>query len=80
MVPTRECIDIYYQNHSMNLSRHSGLDSIDGHAGTPGGAQTAPRMDSLDSHDSISRYVMYSMVVLLSTGMTEVQANGRGAS
>ena len=71
---------MYYQNHSMNLSRDSGLDTIDSHAGTPAGTQTAPRTDSLDSHDSISRYVMYSMVVLLSTGMTEVQADGRRAS
>ena len=71
---------MYYQNHIMNLSRDSGLDTIEGHAGTPAGAQTAPRTDSLDSHDSITRYVTYSMVVLLSTGMTEVQADGRGAS
>ena len=66
---------MYYQNHIMNLSRDSGLDTIEGHAGTPAGAQNAPRTDSLDSHDSISMYVTYSMVVLLSTGMTEVQAN-----
>ena len=80
IVPTWECIHMYYQNHIMNLSRDSGLDTIDGHAGMPAGAQTAPRMDSLDSHDSTSRYVTYSMVVLPSTGMTEVQTDGRGAS
>ena len=70
---------MYYQNHIMNLSRDSGLDTIDGHAGMPAGAQTAPRMDSLDSHDSISRYVTYSTVVLLSAGKTEVRDDGRGA-
>ena len=80
IVPTRESIHIYYQKHIMFLSRDSGLDTIEGHGGTPADTQTAPRTDSLDSHDSISRYVMYSMVVLLSTGMTEVQADGRRAS
>ena len=70
---------MYYQNHIMNLSRELALDTIDGHAGMPAGAQTAPRMDSLDSHDSISRYVTYSTVVLLSAGKTEVRDDGRGA-
>ncbi|KAF6303111.1 piezo type mechanosensitive ion channel component 2 [Rhinolophus ferrumequinum] len=53
-VPTRESIHMYYQNHIMNLSRESGLDAIDGRPGASSGAQTAHRMDSLDSHDSIS--------------------------
>ncbi|XP_053427802.1 piezo-type mechanosensitive ion channel component 2 isoform X1 [Nycticebus coucang] len=53
-VPTRESIHMYYQNHMMNLSRESGLDTIDEHPGAAPGAQTAHRMDSLDSHDSIS--------------------------
>ncbi|XP_028693994.2 piezo-type mechanosensitive ion channel component 2 isoform X1 [Macaca mulatta] len=53
-VPTRESIHMYYQNHIMNLSRESGLDTIDERPGAASGAQTAHRMDSLDSHDSIS--------------------------
>ncbi|XP_034799859.2 piezo-type mechanosensitive ion channel component 2 isoform X4 [Pan paniscus] len=53
-VPTRESIHMYYQNHIMNLSRESGLDTIDEHPRAASGAQTAHRMDSLDSHDSIS--------------------------
>ncbi|XP_057382077.1 piezo-type mechanosensitive ion channel component 2 [Balaenoptera acutorostrata] len=53
-VPTRESIHMYYQNHIMNLSRESGLDTIDDHPGATAGIQTAHRMDSLDSHDSIS--------------------------
>ncbi|XP_045314677.1 piezo-type mechanosensitive ion channel component 2 isoform X15 [Leopardus geoffroyi] len=53
-VPTRESIHMYYQNHIMNLSRESGLDTIDDRPGAASGAQTAHRMDSLDSHDSIS--------------------------
>ncbi|XP_012891297.1 PREDICTED: piezo-type mechanosensitive ion channel component 2 isoform X1 [Dipodomys ordii] len=53
-VPTRESIHMYYQNHIMNLSRESGLDTIDEHPGAASGAQAAHRMDSLDSHDSIS--------------------------
>lgn len=57
---------MYYQNHIMNLSRESGLDTIGfDHAGAAAGAQTAHRdMDSLDSHDSISRYVTCSTAVL----------------
>ena len=70
---------MYYQNHIMNLSRESGLDTIDDHAGSAAGTQTAHRMDSLESHDSISRYVPCSTVVLLSAGMTEVRDDGRGA-
>uniref|UniRef100_UPI002955617E piezo-type mechanosensitive ion channel component 2-like n=1 Tax=Panthera onca TaxID=9690 RepID=UPI002955617E len=58
-VPTRESIHMYYQNHIMNLSRESGLDTIDDRPGTASGAQTAHRMDSLDSHDSISRYFTF---------------------
>nr|XP_051707396.1 piezo-type mechanosensitive ion channel component 2 isoform X3 [Oryctolagus cuniculus] len=53
-VPTRESIHMYYQNHIMNLSRESGLDTIDQRPGAAAGAQPAHRMDSLDSHDSIS--------------------------
>ncbi|XP_048662702.1 piezo-type mechanosensitive ion channel component 2 isoform X2 [Marmota marmota marmota] len=53
-VPTRESIHMYYQNHIMNLSRESGLDTLDERPGAAPGAQTAHRMDSLDSHDSIS--------------------------
>uniref|UniRef100_G1NWP3 Piezo type mechanosensitive ion channel component 2 n=1 Tax=Myotis lucifugus TaxID=59463 RepID=G1NWP3_MYOLU len=53
-VPTRESIHMYYQNHIMNLSRESGLDTIDDRPDAASGAQTAHRMDSLDSHDSIS--------------------------
>ncbi|XP_008589907.1 PREDICTED: piezo-type mechanosensitive ion channel component 2-like [Galeopterus variegatus] len=53
-VPTRESIHMYYQNHIMSLSRESGLDTIDEHPEAASGAQTAHRMDSLDSHDSIS--------------------------
>ncbi|XP_073646618.1 piezo-type mechanosensitive ion channel component 2 isoform X1 [Tursiops truncatus] len=53
-VPTRESIHMYYQNHIMNLSRESGLDTIDDRPGATAGIQTAHRMDSLDSHDSIS--------------------------
>uniref|UniRef100_A0A8C6AHJ8 Piezo type mechanosensitive ion channel component 2 n=1 Tax=Monodon monoceros TaxID=40151 RepID=A0A8C6AHJ8_MONMO len=53
-VPTRESIQMYYQNHIMNLSRESGLDTIDDRPGATAGIQTAHRMDSLDSHDSIS--------------------------
>lgn len=58
-VPTRESIHMYYQNHMMNLSRESGLDTIDEHSGAGSRAQAAHRMDSLDSHDSISRYFTF---------------------
>ncbi|XP_031802511.1 piezo-type mechanosensitive ion channel component 2 isoform X4 [Sarcophilus harrisii] len=53
-VPTRESIHMYYQNHIMNLSRESGLDTIDENPGASSSLKTAQRMDSLDSHDSIS--------------------------
>ncbi|XP_076992109.1 piezo-type mechanosensitive ion channel component 2 isoform X4 [Tamandua tetradactyla] len=53
-VPTRESIHMYYQNHIMKLSRESGLDTIDEHPETTSDSQAAHRMDSLDSHDSIS--------------------------
>ncbi|XP_071064537.1 piezo-type mechanosensitive ion channel component 2 [Dasypus novemcinctus] len=53
-VPTRESIHMYYQNHIMKLSRESGLDTIDEHPKAISGSQTAYRMDSLESHDSIS--------------------------
>lgn len=58
-VPTRESIHMYYQNHMMKLSRESGLDTIDEHSGAGSRAQAAHRMDSLDSHDSISRYFTF---------------------
>ena len=70
---------MYYQNHTMNFSRELALDTISDCAGTATGTQTTHRMDSLDSHDSISRYVTYSTVVLLSAGKTEVRDDGRGA-
>lgn len=75
-VPTRESIHMYYQNHIMNLSRESGLDTIDDRPGATAGIQTAHRMDSLDSHDSISRYVTCSTMVLLLTKVTEVRNDG----
>ncbi|XP_073926448.1 piezo-type mechanosensitive ion channel component 2 isoform X3 [Castor canadensis] len=53
-VPTRESIHLYYQNHIINLSRESGLDTIHEHPGAASGAPAAGRMDSLDSQDSIS--------------------------
>ncbi|XP_053322004.1 piezo-type mechanosensitive ion channel component 2 [Spea bombifrons] len=59
-VPTRESIHMYYQNHiMMNLSRESGLDRIDDQPGTASSHQNhskmaSKRMDSVDSHDSIS--------------------------
>ncbi|XP_045154278.1 piezo-type mechanosensitive ion channel component 2 [Echinops telfairi] len=53
-VPTRESIHMYYQNHIMKLSRESGLDTIDEPSGGASGLQAAQRMDSLESHDSIS--------------------------
>ncbi|XP_049757138.1 piezo-type mechanosensitive ion channel component 2 isoform X6 [Elephas maximus indicus] len=53
-VPTRESVHMYYQNHIMNLSRESGLDTIDEAPGAAAELQAAQRMDSLDSHDSIS--------------------------
>lgn len=70
---------MYYLNHIMNLSRELALDTISDCAGTAAGTQITHRMDSLDSHDSISRYVTYSSVVLLSAGKTEVRDDGRGA-
>ncbi|XP_019380800.1 PREDICTED: piezo-type mechanosensitive ion channel component 2 isoform X1 [Gavialis gangeticus] len=56
-VPTRESIHMYYQNHMMNLSKESGLDTIDEDAGQASGLEASERMDSLDSaasRDSIS--------------------------
>ncbi|MXQ79773.1 hypothetical protein E5288_WYG007108 [Bos mutus] len=70
-VPTRESIHMYYQNHIMNLSRESGLDTIDEHAGTAAGAQTAHRMDSLDSHDSISSEPTQCTMLYSRQGTTE---------
>ncbi|XP_070320638.1 LOW QUALITY PROTEIN: piezo-type mechanosensitive ion channel component 2 [Odocoileus virginianus] len=70
-VPTRESIHMYYQNHIMNLSRESGLDTIDDHAGPAAGAQTAHRMDSLDSHDSISSEPTQCTMLYSRQGTTE---------
>uniref|UniRef100_A0A8I5UNY5 Piezo type mechanosensitive ion channel component 2 n=1 Tax=Pongo abelii TaxID=9601 RepID=A0A8I5UNY5_PONAB len=70
-VPTRESIHMYYQNHIMNLSRESGLDTIDEHPGAASGAQTADRMDSLDSHDSISSEPTQCTMLYSRQGTTE---------
>ncbi|XP_036100964.1 piezo-type mechanosensitive ion channel component 2 [Molossus molossus] len=70
-VPTRESIHMYYQNHIMNLSRESGLDAIDDHPGAASGAQTAHRMDSLDSHDSISSEPTQCTMLYSRQGTTE---------
>ncbi|XP_042817410.1 piezo-type mechanosensitive ion channel component 2 isoform X5 [Panthera tigris] len=73
-VPTRESIHMYYQNHIMNLSRESGLDTIDDRPGTASGAQTAHRMDSLDSHDSISSEPTQCTMLYSRQGTTETIA------
>ncbi|XP_027622331.1 piezo-type mechanosensitive ion channel component 2 isoform X2 [Tupaia chinensis] len=70
-VPTRESIHMYYQNHIMNLSRESGLDTIDERPETASGAQTAHRMDSLDSHDSISSEPTQCTMLYSRQGTTE---------
>ncbi|XP_003800526.2 piezo-type mechanosensitive ion channel component 2 isoform X1 [Otolemur garnettii] len=70
-VPTRESIHMYYQNHMMNLSRESGLDTIDERPGAASGAQTAHRMDSLDSHDSISSEPTQCTMLYSRQGTTE---------
>ncbi|KAF6088900.1 piezo type mechanosensitive ion channel component 2 [Phyllostomus discolor] len=70
-VPTRESIHMYYQNHIMNLSRESGLDTIDDRPGAASGAQTAHRMDSLDSHDSISSEPTQCTMLYSRQGTTE---------
>ncbi|XP_063307643.1 piezo-type mechanosensitive ion channel component 2 [Pelobates fuscus] len=63
IVPNRESIHMYYQNHiMMNLSRESGLDRLDDQPGSASSLQkndrmASKRMDSADSaasHDSIS--------------------------
>lgn len=70
-VPTRESIHMYYQNHIMNLSRESGLDTIDEHPGADSRAQAAHRMDSLDSHDSISSEPTQCTMLYSRQGTTE---------
>ncbi|XP_059975090.1 piezo-type mechanosensitive ion channel component 2 isoform X2 [Mesoplodon densirostris] len=70
-VPTRESIHMYYQNHIMNLSRESGLDTIDDHPGATAGIQAAHRMDSLDSHDSISSEPTQCTMLYSRQGTTE---------
>ncbi|XP_054936769.1 piezo-type mechanosensitive ion channel component 2 [Physeter macrocephalus] len=70
-VPTRESIHMYYQNHIMNLSRESGLDTIDDRPGATAGVQTAHRMDSLDSHDSISSEPTQCTMLYSRQGTTE---------
>ncbi|XP_063779522.1 piezo-type mechanosensitive ion channel component 2 isoform X4 [Pseudophryne corroboree] len=63
IVPTRESIHMFYQNHiMMTLSRESGLDRIDNQPGSSSGHSNhgniaSKRMDSADSaasHDSMS--------------------------
>nr|XP_035972615.1 piezo-type mechanosensitive ion channel component 2 isoform X3 [Halichoerus grypus] len=73
-VPTRESIHMYYQNHIMNLSRESGLDTIDDRPGVASGAQPAHRMDSLDSHDSISSEPTQCTMLYSRQGTTETIA------
>ncbi|XP_050013921.1 piezo-type mechanosensitive ion channel component 2 isoform X4 [Alexandromys fortis] len=70
-VPTRESIHMYYQNHIMNLSRESGLDTIDEHPGAGSRTQAAHRMDSLDSHDSISSEPTQCTMLYSRQGTTE---------
>ncbi|XP_021006225.1 piezo-type mechanosensitive ion channel component 2 isoform X1 [Mus caroli] len=70
-VPTRESIHMYYQNHIMNLSRESGLDTIDEHSGAGSRAQAAHRMDSLDSRDSISSEPTQCTMLYSRQGTTE---------
>ncbi|KAM4815295.1 LOW QUALITY PROTEIN: piezo-type mechanosensitive ion channel component 2-like [Thomomys bottae] len=70
-VPTQESIHMYYQNHIMNLSRESGLDTIDEHPGATSEAQAARRMDSLDSHDSISSEPTQCTMLYSRQGTTE---------
>ncbi|XP_036857006.1 piezo-type mechanosensitive ion channel component 2 isoform X2 [Manis javanica] len=73
-VPTRESIHMYYQNHIMSLSRESGLDTIDERPGAASGAQPADRMDSLDSHDSISSEPTQCTMLYSRQGTTETIA------
>ncbi|XP_038602670.1 piezo-type mechanosensitive ion channel component 2 [Tachyglossus aculeatus] len=70
-VPTRESIHMYYQNHMMNLSRESGLDTIDEDPSPASGVQTAKRMDSLESHDSISSEPTQCTMLYSRQGTTE---------
>nr|XP_012803839.1 piezo-type mechanosensitive ion channel component 2 isoform X10 [Jaculus jaculus] len=70
-VPTRESIHMYYQNHIMSLSRESGLDTIDEHPEDTARAQAARRMDSLDSHDSISSEPTQCTMLYSRQGTTE---------
>ncbi|KAM9224605.1 piezo-type mechanosensitive ion channel component 2 [Dugong dugon] len=70
-VPTRESIHMYYQNHIMNLSRESGLDTIDQPPGAAAELQAAQRMDSLDSHDSISSEPTQCTMLYSRQGTTE---------
>ncbi|XP_006868752.1 PREDICTED: piezo-type mechanosensitive ion channel component 2 [Chrysochloris asiatica] len=70
-VPTRESIHMYYQNHIMNLSRESGLDTIDETPGADAALQAAQRMDSLDSHDSISSEPTQCTMLYSRQGTTE---------
>ncbi|XP_010637331.1 piezo-type mechanosensitive ion channel component 2 isoform X4 [Fukomys damarensis] len=70
-VPTRESIHMYYQNHIMNLSRESGLDTIEERPGAGPGTPPAHRMDSLDSHDSISSEPTQCTMLYSRQGTTE---------
>ncbi|KAK2492109.1 hypothetical protein MC885_007149 [Smutsia gigantea] len=73
-VPTREGIHMYYQSHIRNLSRESGLDTLDERPGAASGAQPADRMDSLDSHDSISSEPTQCTMLYSRQGTTETIA------
>ncbi|KYO35306.1 hypothetical protein Y1Q_0007900 [Alligator mississippiensis] len=73
-VPTRESIHMYYQNHMMNLSKESGLDTIDEDAGQASGLEASERMDSLDSaasRDSISSEPTQVTMLYSRQGTTE---------
>ncbi|KAM6219757.1 piezo-type mechanosensitive ion channel component 2 [Rhynchocyon petersi] len=70
-VPTRESIHMYYQNHIMNLSRESGLDTIDEPLDAAARLQEAQRMDSLDSRDSISSEPTQCTMLYSRQGTTE---------
>ncbi|XP_075386107.1 piezo-type mechanosensitive ion channel component 2 [Tenrec ecaudatus] len=70
-VPTRESIHMYYQNHIINLSRESGLDTIDEPSGDAAGLQAAQRLDSLESHDSISSEPTQCTMLYSRQGTTE---------
>ncbi|XP_063779523.1 piezo-type mechanosensitive ion channel component 2 isoform X5 [Pseudophryne corroboree] len=80
IVPTRESIHMFYQNHiMMTLSRESGLDRIDNQPGSSSGHSNhgniaSKRMDSADSaasHDSMSSEPTQCTMVYSRQGTTE---------